>query len=107
MPRTSSAKKALRVAKTNAERNRAQRTALKRAVKAVKPDTTSATVSTIAKATKRGILSKARAARMISRIMRASGTAQLAKRPTAGAAKPAPAKKVAKATKPRATSKKK
>jgi len=101
MPRTSSAKKALRVAKTNAKRNRVQRETLKKTVKSATATTTSAAVSTIAKAAKRGIISKARAARLTSRLMKNAKTAQLAKRKGAGATVTAkkPAKKTSTAKK--------
>ena len=93
MPRTSSAKKALRVSHSNTLRNRKQRDGMKKAVKVATSTTTSATVSQVNKAAKRGIISKARAARLTSKLMRAAKTPQLAKRASAGSSATKSAKK--------------
>jgi len=85
MPNTSSAKKALKQDRARGARNTKQRTTLKRAIKAAKLETVSATVSLIDKAVKNHLLHRNTAARMKSQLSQSVGVAT-AKRPGAGTA---------------------
>lgn len=87
MPRTSSAKKALRQSITRRSHNAAFKLKLKRAVKAATNESLSTTVSLIDKAVKRQLLHQNTASRMKARLNRTLGQAP-AKAKTASAVKP-------------------
>lgn len=98
MPNTSSAKKALKQDRSRAAANNRQRTALKRALKVVKLESLSATVSLIDKAVKNHLLHRNTAARMKAGLSKTVGVATTKRAGTGVAAKATAKKATAKKT---------
>lgn len=97
MPIKKASIKGLRKSRANTIVNRAQRTALKKAIKTVSVETVNEVFSIIDKAVKNNLISKARGSRLKSRLARQTG-ATPASKPKTAATKPASKKSAAKKT---------